>query len=105
MKALIRTISVHPLPDHKIRLLVLDHLQSRAQIPDLLFDRCDMLVVADEEDAVDVEATQISELSTFSRTETRGNQKRDKRGRSGSRKHGGMQRTSALSANTSSSHC
>lgn len=44
------------LSDNEIRLLVFDHLQPRAQIPNLLLDRRNLLVLVDVQHAMDVEA-------------------------------------------------
>lgn len=51
---------MHTFSHDQIRLLVFDHLQPRAEIPDLRLDRRDVLVVSYVEHAVDVEAEAVS---------------------------------------------
>jgi hypothetical protein len=47
---------VDALTDDKVRLLVLDKLEAGGQVTDLLLDRGCLVVVAEVEDTVDVEA-------------------------------------------------
>lgn len=61
------TIPMDSLPDYQIRLLILDQLQPRAQIPNLLLDRRYLLCIAKEECPVAVEA--ISRSATVNERE------------------------------------
>jgi hypothetical protein len=47
---------VYSFSDDKVRLFILNHLQPRAQIPDLLLDRRGLLLISDIQNAMDVEA-------------------------------------------------
>jgi len=53
-------IPVDALTHDEVRLLVLDELQARRKVTDLLLDGGGLLVVAEVEDAVDVEAGSLS---------------------------------------------
>ena len=48
-----------PFSNDKVSLLVLHHLQSRTEVPNLLLHWGNVLVIANKEDAVHIEAMMV----------------------------------------------